>query len=92
MGSDDDSAFNACREFLLQQRAEYFRALAALCSETGAEFVGGEKAADSERGIYRALGGPQQAPPALRARFEQQQAVIRAAAPCFNWRALDPYV
>ena len=91
MSSDDDDAFGACREFLLQQRAEYYRALCALCDESGVEFVGGEKAADSERGIYQALGGPDRAPPALRARFEAQRARVRAASPRFNWRALAPY-
>ncbi len=91
MSSDDDAAFAACRDFLLRQRRHYFRALATLCSDTRAELIGGEKAADSERGIFRALGGPQQAPTALRARFERQRATVRAAAPCFNWRALEPY-
>lgn len=91
MSSDDENAFSACREFLLRQRALFFRALASLCAGGGGELIGGEKAADSERGIYQALGGPEQAPQALRQRFERQRACVRAASIRFNWRALEPY-
>jgi len=54
-------------------------------------FVGGEKSADSELGIYQALGGPEKAPAALYERFEQQRQTIAAASPLFSWRALTPY-
>ena len=89
--SDDRAAFERSREFLVEARADYYRALADFCSAGGAEFIGGEKTADSEIAIYRALGGPERAPAELARRFRQQQATIRAAHPMFNWRALEPY-
>ena len=92
MSSDDDAAFQASREFLIEQRARYYRSLAALCDETASIFVGGEKTAHSELGIYKALGGPQNSPAALRNRFRQQQATVEAASITFNWRALSPYL
>ncbi len=91
MSSNSESAFRRAREFLIEQRAHYYRALAALCEDGSAVFVGGEKAADSELGIYLALGGPENAPPALFKRFKQQQATIQRAAKMFNWRAPPPY-
>jgi len=91
MSADDETAFGECREFLVEQRAQYYRELAALCAGGNAEFIGGEKSADSEIAIYRALAGPQHAPPALYDRFRQQCRSIAAASPLFNWRALPPY-
>jgi hypothetical protein len=91
MGSDDEDAFDLSREFLVEQRAQYYRSLVTLCEVTGAVFIGGEKTADSEMAIYRALGGPEQAPSALFDRFRQQRATIAAAAIAFNWRAPEPY-
>ncbi len=91
LGSDDEAAFEKSRKFLLDARAGYYRALADLCRSSGAEFVGGEKTADSEIAIFRALGGPEQAPEALRRRYAGQAARVRAAAPMFNWRAPSPY-
>lgn len=91
MGSDDDDAFCLSRQFLVEQRAQYYRSLATLCETTGAVFIGGEKTADSEMAIYRALGGPEQAPSALFDRFRQQRATIAAAAATFNWRTPEPY-
>ena len=91
MSADDEHAFNRCRDFLVEQRACYYRDLAQLCSDSGAVFVGGEKSADSELGIYQALGGPENAPVALYERFKQQRQTIAAASPLFNWRALAPY-
>ncbi len=92
MSSDDDSAFQLSRDFFIEQRARYYRSLAALCDMTGSIFVGGEKTAHSELGIYQALGGPQNSPDALRNRFRQQQAAVQAASITFNWRALSPYL
>jgi len=92
LSSDDDSAFQRSRDFLIEQRASYYRSLAALCDGTASIFVGGEKTADSEREIYQALGGPQNSPDALRNRFRQQQAAVQAASITFNWRALPPYL
>jgi len=91
MSADDEDAFNHCRDFLIEQRARYYRDLAQLCTSSGAVFVGGEKSADSELGIYRALGGPENAPTALYERFRQQRQTIAAASNLFNWRALAPY-
>jgi hypothetical protein len=91
MSADDDAEFDRCREFLLQQRARYYRDLAELCTDSNAVFVGGEKSADSELGIYRALDGPQNAPAALYRRFQQQRKTIARASVLFNWRALPPY-
>ena len=92
MSSDDEDAFAQSRRFLVEQRARYYRSLAALCESTDAVFVGGEKTADSELGIYRALGGPENSPAALFERFSLQQATIKAAAKTFSWRAPDPYI
>ena len=91
MSSDDDDAFERCRDFLVQQRARYYRQLSELCQSSKAEFIGGEKSADSEIGIYRALSGPEHAPATLYRRFRQQRETIAAAATLFNWRALPPY-
>ncbi len=91
MSADDPERFIAAREFLLERRADYYRALAGLCADSDAIFVGGEKTADSELGIYRALGGPDNAPAALRERFRRQRQRVRAAAPLFNWRAPEPF-
>lgn len=92
MGSDDKTAFARGREFLLETRAKYYRELAALCRRNDAIFVGGEKTADSEIAIFRALGGAQNAPAELWRRFQQQRQSVTAAASMFNWRALPPYV
>ena len=91
MSSDNQNAFEKGRDFLIEQRAQYYRSLAALCDAGNAIFVGGEKAADSELGIYHALGGPENSPLALFNRFKQQRATIRAAANMFNWRAPSIY-
>jgi hypothetical protein len=91
MSSDDEDAFAQSRSFLVEQRAHYYRSLAALCKSTNAVFVGGEKTADSELGIYHALGGPENSPRALFDRFKQQRATIKAAARMFSWRAPAPY-
>ena len=91
MSSDDEDAFAQSRSFLVEQRAHYYRSLAALCKSTNAVFVGGEKTADSELGIYHALGGPENSPTALFDRFSQQRATIKAAARMFSWRAPAPY-
>ena len=91
MSSDDEAAFERGKACLKEERARFYRDLAALCTDSGAEFIGGEKSADSESAIYQALGGPHNAPDALRRRFEQQQQSIAAAAALFNWRALPPY-
>ncbi len=91
MSSDNQTAFQQSREFLIEQRAQYYRSLVALCDTSNAIFVGGEKAADSELGIYHALRGPENSPSALFNRFKQQRATIQAAAEMFNWRAPPPY-
>ena len=91
MSTDDENSFNRCRDFLVEQRAQYYRELAELCCSSKAVFVGGEKSADSEIGIYLALAGAQNAPTALYEHFKQQRQTIAAASSLFNWRALPPY-
>ena len=91
MSSNDEKAFVQGREFLIEQRARYYRSLASLCESSHAIFVGGEKTADSELAIYRALGGPEHSPAALFSRFKRQRATIASAAKIFNWRAPKPY-
>ena len=91
MSSDDDMAFSRARDFLIEQRAGYYRELALMCESSNALFIGGEKSADSEIAIYDALQGPQHAPAALFARYQQQRKTVCAAASLFNWRALAPY-
>ena len=51
MSSDDDTEFANAREFLIEQRADYYRDLAAMCESSNALFIGGEKSADSEIAI-----------------------------------------
>ena len=86
-GADDEAAFQAARDFVVEQRARYYRELAALCETGAASFVGGEKTADSEMAIYAALGGPERAPAELYRRFQRQRDAVSAARPLFNWRA-----
>jgi hypothetical protein len=92
MSSDDEQAFQRSRSFLVELRAHYYRSLASLCESSNVVFVGGEKTADSELAIYHALGGPGNSPAALRARFNQQRATIKAAASIFSWRAPSLYL
>ena len=92
MSSDNKAAFEQSRRFLIEQRAHYYRSLAALCEASAAVFVGGEKTADSELAIFHALGGPENSPAALFSRFNQQRATIKAAAKMFNWRAPGSYL
>jgi len=87
LGADDEDAFREARAFVVEQRAHYYRELAALCETGAATFVGGEKTADSELAIYAAFGGPEQAPADLYRRFQRQREAVRAARPLFNWRA-----
>ncbi|MCP4766043.1 MAG: FAD-binding oxidoreductase [Gammaproteobacteria bacterium] len=91
LSSNDDTAFANAREFLIEQRAAYYRDLASMCESSNTRFIGGEKSADSEIAIYQALQGPQHAPAALYSRFQQQRETVRAAARLFSWRALAPY-
>jgi len=91
ISSSDEDAFEQCREQLKVLREHYYRQLAALCEQTGARFIGGEKSADSEIAIFHALGGPQNCPSELLRKFERQRETIRAAATIFNWRAIAPY-
>ena len=52
MSSNDADAFARCREYLVEQRAQFYRDLVELCADGRAELVGGEKSADSEQAIY----------------------------------------
>ena len=92
MSSDDEAAYRDSKAYLIAARERYYRALADLCDQGGASFIGGEKTADSEQAIFAALGGSDRAPTALRQRFRQQADRIRRASPLLNWRAPPPYV
>ena len=91
LACDNEAVFTRTQQQLKELRAEFYRALANLCQSGEAKFIGGEKTADSERAIFNALGGTEQAPTELRQRFEQQQQTVKSAAPMFNWRARAPY-
>jgi hypothetical protein len=87
LAADDEQAFGAARAFVVEQRAHFYRELAALCESGLASFVGGEKTADSELAIYAALRAPARAPVDLYRRFQLQRDAVCAARPLFNWRA-----
>ena len=91
VGADDAATLERCREGLVELRARYYRELAAICERGGAEFIGGEKTADSEIAIFDALGGPEHAPAWLRRRFELRRDAIGAAPRLFSWRAPAPF-
>lgn len=92
MACDAHSDYQGAVAFLDQQRQNFYQALRDLCDDTGSIFVGGEKGAGSEREILPALGGPENAPPALARKFQRQQSAIQSALGLLNWRALPPYL
>ena len=91
LATDCKETYDHAVDFILQNRAEYFRQLKALCDEYDATFVGGEKSAGSECKMFAAFGELQNSPRALREKFKIQKATIAAASPLFSWRALPPY-
>jgi len=91
MGASDSRVFKLSRDYLIAQRDDYYRELGSLCERFGAQFIGGEKSADSEKEIYRAFGGSQFSPPTLAQRFLRQRARVREASLLLNWRAEPPY-
>lgn len=92
LACDDDDIFKQAQQFVIAAREDYYRALRKICDDTGSLFVGGEKGAGSERGIFAAFGGPEHAPAELRDKFNRQRDAIREASILFNWRAPAPYV
>lgn len=89
--SNDAVLFETSRQFIIEQRAIYYRGLQQVCESTGALFIGGEKSADSERGILKAFDTIAQAPEILRDKYMGQCEQIKRADRMFNWRALPPY-
>ncbi len=89
---DDDSSYHQAKQYIHQQRDIFHRSLQEICLENDSIFIGGEKSAASELEIFAAFDGPENAPTALRKKFDRQVKVIRAASPKFNWRAIPPYI
>ncbi|MFT5218182.1 MAG: hypothetical protein ACI9LO_000413 [Planctomycetota bacterium] len=89
---DETSLFETAQNFVIEQRAIYYRGLKQLCDQHRALFIGGEKSADSEREMYHAFGGIESAPAKLREKFAYQTEQIKHSASSFNWRALPPYL
>jgi hypothetical protein len=85
-------SFEAAKSQVEKLRDNYYRQLNLLCEETGSEFVGGEKGADSEHKMYAAFNGTENAPPLMRKKFEAQCQTIQNALTKFNWRAFSPYL
>ena len=91
MASDDLILFEKTLGQLQSFRDHYYRRLKTLCDETGSQFIGGEKSADSEHRMFTAFGGIENAPDSLREKFLRQAEVIKAAPEMFSWRAIAPY-
>ncbi len=89
---DHEGIYLDARAYIEHQRDRFFRALGVICEQSESVYIGGEKSAGTEHEIFSAFNGIDNAPPALRRKFAKQSAVIRAASPMFNWRALAPYV
>jgi hypothetical protein len=88
---DDKQAFDKAVNDVDKLREHFFRAVRDICQTTGSQLIGGEKGAASEREIYLAFGGPQNAPHHLQQKFAQQSARVAEASVMFNWRVLSPY-
>lgn len=88
---DDQEIYANARVFVQTQRDHFLRALCAICEESESVYVGGEKSAGTEYEMFSAFNGVGNAPPNLNEKFMRQSAVIRAASPMFNWRAMAPY-
>ncbi len=91
LSCDDKPSFDRAVEFLTVQRNQYFRDVRTICEQYGARFIGGEKSAASECKIFPAFGGVERSPEELKTKFHQQNRLIKAAHPMFNWRAIPPY-
>lgn len=89
---DDEASYQEAEIHLHQQRDIFYRSLQNICETSGSEFIGGEKSVASEMEIFPAFGGPDNAPLALKKKFDRQIPVIRSASQLFNWRALPPYI
>ena len=87
LACDDAEIFKKAQDFVISARQNFYRTLRDICDETGSVFIGGEKGAGSERGIFPAFGGPENAPEELRHKFERQRVAIRAGSNIFSWRA-----
>jgi len=89
---DDADDYEEAEDYIHHQRDVFYRSLEAICQSSGSEFIGGEKSAASEAEIFLAFDGPENAPVALKSKFDRQVKTIRDASPMFNWRAIPPYI
>ncbi len=89
--SDDSRCMDAAVRTANDLRAAFYRDLGRVCEQTGSVFVGGEKGADSEKGLIEAFGGLGQLPADIKDRIRYQSAAVSSASSCFNWRAPTPY-
>ncbi|MEM7563659.1 MAG: hypothetical protein AAF353_11505 [Pseudomonadota bacterium] len=92
LSTDDPKAFDHCREQVIELRAEFYRRMTRLSQDGKARFIGGEKSADSEIAIFKALNGPENCSSDLRQKFELQRSTVKASHKSLNWRALAPYI
>ncbi len=88
---DDESIYNRAVQFLDELKGQYMCQLAALCGDTGSDFIGGEKGAGSDYEVLPLFGDLIDTPPQLAEKVARQRDAIRAASPLFNWRAMKPY-
>jgi len=88
---DDENIYKQAMSDLEALRDDFILKLALLCTETGSNFIGGEKSAGSEAEMFPVFGSIEKSPPHMAAKFYRQNRVIRAASHMFNWRALKPY-
>ena len=87
LACDDAEIFKKAEDFVISARQDFYHTLRDICDETGSVFIGGEKGAGSERGIFPAFGGAENAPAELKRKFERQRESIRGASTIFSWRA-----
>ena len=91
LASDIESDFKKAVEFVTQARSRFYGSMVTVCSNHGAQYIGGEKGAGSEAEIIHAFDNLEAVPVNLRAKFLKQTEGIAKAPECFNWRALKPY-
>ncbi len=89
---DDLTSYHRTEQYIHQQREVFYRSLEEICLINDAVFIGSEKSAASEAEIFAAFTTLENAPVALKEKFERQIKTIRAASPMFNWRAISPYM
>ncbi len=89
---DNKRDHQEAEDYIHQQRDVFYRSLEAICKSSGSVFIGGEKSAASEAEIFLAFDGPENAPEALKEKYNRQVKVIGEASQMFSWRAIRPYI